>query len=205
MSLVPKLVQVTVPEGVSPGDTINVEAEGQTVQCQVPEGLKPGDTFQVQTATQPVVPPHAVREGQVVHGSITDEEKHCLDLRYSTVCKKSRRWRGGRRDMIAHRYSTRIIAVVVFIYSVLWVIFGSYWTLIMTVAAGCGLIGAQIFNGCLVVTYAAVSWAYVFAQILNIIIVTARRRRRTHATAVAHRPNGVLAGPLLRPRRAHLQ
>ena len=32
MSLVPKLVQVTVPEGVSPGDTINVEAEGQTVQ-----------------------------------------------------------------------------------------------------------------------------------------------------------------------------
>ncbi len=27
----------------------------------------------------------------------------------------------------------------------------------------------------------------------------------THATAVAHRPNGVLAGPLLRPRRAHLQ
>ena len=98
--------------------------------------------FQVQTATQPVVPPHAVREGQVVHGSITDEEKHCLDLRYSTVYKKSRRWRGGRRDMIAHRYSTRIIAVVDFIYSVLWVIFGSYWTLIMTVAAGCGLIGA---------------------------------------------------------------
>ena len=44
MSLVPKLVQVTVPEGVGPGDTINVEAEGQTVQCQVPEGLKPGDT-----------------------------------------------------------------------------------------------------------------------------------------------------------------
>ena len=76
--------------------------------------------------------------------------------------------------MIAHRYSTRIIAVVDFIYSVLWVIFGSYWTLIMTVAAGCGLIGAQIFNGCLVVTYAAVSWAWVFATILNIIIVTAR-------------------------------
>ena len=74
--------------------------------------------------------------------------------------------------MIAHRYSTRIIAVVDFIYSVLWVIFGSYWTLIMTVAAACGLIGAQIFNGCLVVTYAAVSWAYVFGQILNIIIVT---------------------------------
>ena len=46
MSLVPKLVQVTVPEGVSPGDTINVEAEGQTVQCQVPADLKPGDTFQ---------------------------------------------------------------------------------------------------------------------------------------------------------------
>ena len=44
MSLVPKLVQVTVPEGVGPGDTINVEAEGQTVQCQVPEGIKPGDT-----------------------------------------------------------------------------------------------------------------------------------------------------------------
>ena len=61
MSLVPKLVQVTVPEGVSPGDTINVEAEGQTVQCQVPADMKPGDTFQVQTATQPVVPPHAVR------------------------------------------------------------------------------------------------------------------------------------------------
>ena len=103
MSLVPKLVQVTVPEGVSPGDTINVEAEGQTVQCQVPEGLKPGDTFQVQTATQPVVPPHAVREGQVVHGSITDEEKHCLDL----------------------RFSTRIIAVVDIVLSVLNVIFGS--------------------------------------------------------------------------------
>ena len=32
-------------------------------------------------------------------------------------------------------------------------------------------------------TYAAVSWAYVFAQILNIIIVTARRRRRAHAAA----------------------
>ena len=183
MSLVPKLVQVTVPEGVSPGDTINVEAEGQTVQCQVPEGLKPGDTFQVQTATQPVVPPHAVREGQVVHGSITDEEKHCLDL----------------------RFSTRIIAVVDIVLSVLNVIFGSFWALIMVVAAVCGLIGAQVFNGCLVVTYAAVSWAYVFAQILNIIIVTARRRRRTHATAVAHRPNGVPAGPLLRPGWTHLQ
>ena len=150
MSLVPKLVQVTVPEGVSPGDTINVEAEGQTVQCQVPEGLKPGDTFQVQTATQPVVPPHAVREGQVVHGSITDEEKHCLDL----------------------RFSTRIIAVVDIVLSVFNVIFGSFWALIMVVAAVCGLIGAQVFNGCLVVTYAAVSWAYVFGQILNIIIVT---------------------------------
>ena len=133
MSLVPKLVQVTVPEGVSPGDTINVEAEGQTVQCQVPEGLKPGDTFQVQTATQPVVPPHAVREGQVVHGSITDEEKHCLDL----------------------RFSTRIIAVVDIVLSVLNVIFGSFWALIMVVAAVCGLIGAQVFNGCLVVTQAA--------------------------------------------------
>ena len=42
----------------------------------------------------------------------------------------------------------------------------------MVVAAVCGLIGAQVFNGCLVVTYAAVSWAYVFGQILNIIIVT---------------------------------
>ena len=103
--------------------------------------------------------------------------------------------------MIAHRYSTRIIAVVDFIYSVLWVIFGSYWTLIMTVAAGCGLIGAQIFNGCLVVTYAAVSWAWVFATILNIIIVTARHCvARTDAAA----RNGVPAGPLLRPERAHL-
>ena len=63
--------------------------------------MKPGDTFQVQTATQPVVPPHAVREGQVVHGSITDEEKHCLDLRYSTVYKKSRRWRGGNQEVDA--------------------------------------------------------------------------------------------------------
>ena len=104
----------------------------------------------MQTATQPVVPPHAVREGQVVHGSITDEEKHCLDL----------------------RFSTRIIAVVDIVLSVLNVIFGSFWALIMVVAAVCGLIGAQVFNGCLVVTYAAVSWAYVFGQILNIIIVT---------------------------------
>ena len=116
MSLVPKLVQVTVPEGVSPGDTINVEAEGQTVQCQVPADMKPGDTFQVQTATQPVVPPHAVREGQVVHGSITDEEKHCLDLRFSTriiavvdivlsVLKGGRRPSQLRREMRVHALS----------------------------------------------------------------------------------------------------
>ena len=32
------------------------------------------------------------------------------------------------------------------------VIFGSFWALIMVVAAVCGLIGAQVFNGCLVVT-----------------------------------------------------
>ena len=87
----------------------------------------------MQTATQPVVPPHAVREGQVIHGSITDEEKHCLDL----------------------RFSTRIIAVVDIVLSVLNVIFGSFWALIMVVAAVCGLIGAQVFNGCLVVTCAA--------------------------------------------------
>ena len=73
-----------------------------------------GDTarrrfIEVQTATQPVVPPHAVREGQVVHGSITDEEKHCLDL----------------------RFSTRIIAVVDIVLSVLNVIFGSFWALII--------------------------------------------------------------------------
>ena len=36
--------------------------------------------------------------------------------------------------------------------SVLNVIFGSFWALIMVVAAVCGLIGAQVFNGCLVVT-----------------------------------------------------
>jgi hypothetical protein len=51
-ALVPKLVKVTVPEGVSPGDTINVEAEGQTVQCQVPADMKPGDTFQVSDAAR---------------------------------------------------------------------------------------------------------------------------------------------------------
>ena len=49
-ALVPKLVHVTVPVGVSPGDTINVEAEGQTVQCQVPADMQPGDTFQVSDA-----------------------------------------------------------------------------------------------------------------------------------------------------------
>ena len=96
MSLVPKLVQVTVPEGVSPGDTINVEAEGQTVQCQVPEGLKPGDTFQVQTATQPVVPPHAVREGQVVHGSITDEERSTDAIARETSAETSAEKRPAR-------------------------------------------------------------------------------------------------------------
>lgn len=58
-ALVPKLVHVTVPVGVSPGDTINVEAEGQTVQCQVPAGMKPGDTFQVQIYVQPFVQPAA--------------------------------------------------------------------------------------------------------------------------------------------------
>jgi len=96
------------------------------------------------------VPPGGVREGQVVIGTITEEEKHCLDL----------------------RFSTRIIACVDIVLSILNVIWGSYWTLIMVGAAICGLIGAQIFNGCLVVTYAAVSWAWVLATILNIIIIT---------------------------------
>ena len=31
-----------------------------------------------------MVPPGGVREGQVVIGTITEEEKHCLDLRFST-------------------------------------------------------------------------------------------------------------------------
>ena len=53
--LVPGKVEVTVPPGITGGDTINVNAAGQLISCRVPDGLREGDKFQVQPATQPVV------------------------------------------------------------------------------------------------------------------------------------------------------
>ena len=42
-------MQVTVPEGVLPGQMVQVQApSGQMVQVQVPAGLQPGQPLQIQ-------------------------------------------------------------------------------------------------------------------------------------------------------------
>ena len=39
---------VNVPEGVSPGQTITVDAEGTNVQVTVPEGMGPGSVITIE-------------------------------------------------------------------------------------------------------------------------------------------------------------
>ena len=39
--------QVTVPEGVVPGETLSIETEWGEIEVEVPEGLVAGDTFEV--------------------------------------------------------------------------------------------------------------------------------------------------------------
>ena len=47
---------VTVPEGVSSGDTITLTTDGGEVDVEVPEGLSAGDEFSVELGTEPDEP-----------------------------------------------------------------------------------------------------------------------------------------------------
>jgi len=50
-----RMISVTVPEGVAPGSTLEVQdpSTGQQMQVQVPATVKPGETFQVQLPKLP--------------------------------------------------------------------------------------------------------------------------------------------------------
>merc|ERR1712032_1067747 len=61
-----KMMQVTVPKGVTAGDSLQVETPMGTVQVTVPEHLEAGDTFMVampqpQTSTLPVEGIHLLK------------------------------------------------------------------------------------------------------------------------------------------------
>ncbi len=151
-ALVPGKVEVTVPPGVAGGDTINVNAAGQLISCRVPDGMREGDKFQVQPATQPVVQPiPVVPEGVVIApGDMLPHEKACLDM----------------------RYSTRIIAIVDVVLTLINLWAGGFWFLVCLIGAICGFIGAHIYNSCLVLVYVVFAWVWVAGLILNIIVVT---------------------------------
>merc|ERR550514_2586292 len=55
----PQMVQVTVPPGVFPGQTIAVQSSVGVVQAQVPANATPGSTFLISVGGGPVQPQYA--------------------------------------------------------------------------------------------------------------------------------------------------
>mmetsp|Transcript_28123 Transcript_28123/g.87021 ORF Transcript_28123/g.87021 Transcript_28123/m.87021 type:complete len:221 (-) Transcript_28123:125-787(-) len=145
---------VQVPPGGKPGDTMEVDVGSPPTKLHVkiPEGLKEGDTFQVASPVVPIAGQVvSARAGDVVDHNVTDEEKLCLDL----------------------RFSVRIIACVDVVLCLLNIIFASWWALVGLIGAVCGFLGAQLYNPCLTITYCVFTWIWLFAIVLNIIIVSA--------------------------------
>lgn len=55
-------MEVTVPDGVSPGQMVQVQTPSGVMQAQVPEGLLPGQKFLIQLAPQPQIMSDAAPE-----------------------------------------------------------------------------------------------------------------------------------------------
>jgi len=75
MPAVREPVQLTVPEGLTAGDTFTVEADGTvTFDVQVPEGLGPGDTFEIDLAD------YVPTKSTLTTKSTLEEDEEVLDV-----------------------------------------------------------------------------------------------------------------------------
>ena len=76
-----QLMVVTVPQGVSPGQPLLIQANGQQLQVVVPQGCLPGSQFQVQVpAAAPVAPQAAVAPSvQQLFWAVDTERSGAID------------------------------------------------------------------------------------------------------------------------------